>query len=496
MRGVLFQGLLNQKPQVINWLIQVIVNLILMILTIILDSPDSLQQLHDIHERLSHLSSKTNCLATEPTVAKNAAHHTEASLIDRAIQSAITLLKKYQHLKGFPKKLILIIDSNCKEYWGKFKNRLTGWMKKAQTDLWMRSKNREGFYFGNVPIFICEAIMKISKKPRTKKAVPEWIQICSKILVALEEAGFVVDVILADRGYFEAVGFAYAGLNAWNHGKGLKHPPKLMTPQQFSGKYAGKRDFKWTWLLHLRLSSIQEYQMKFHYQDRHLILDIEHNLLRTASRDGYLVRTIRVISFDLNKKQHAKTREWAHQEALKIEDQLKSGQKTVEEKVKLFKKEYERVQKKTLKRNPTFPKGGPQQRKYKNEDLEQAYQALRKATETLNRVKAAKTKLINRVFVTIISIDPKKSLRSVRTSYLALPQLYVLRWRIENAFKALKSDFYIPCASNRSIQVLYFRTVAITLLNEYSYSRVLHYQYALHQNPVPGSRLLQALAGS
>ncbi len=175
--------------------------------------------------------------------------------------------------------------------------------------------------------------------------MPEWIQICSKILVALEEAGFVVDVILADRDYFEAIGFAYAGLNAWNHGKGLKHPPKLMTPQQFSGKYAGKRDFKWTWLLHLRLSSIQEYQMKFHYQDRHLIPDIDHKLPRTASRDGFLVRTIRVISFDLNKKQHAKTRKWAHQEALKIEDQLKSGQKTVEEKAKLFKKEYERVKK-------------------------------------------------------------------------------------------------------------------------------------------------------
>ena len=61
----------------------------------------------------------------------------------------------------------------------------------------------------------------------------------------------------------------------------------------------------------------------------------------------------------------------------------------------------------------------------------------------------------------MISIDPKQSLRSLRTPYLGLPQLYVLRWRIENAFKALKSDFYIPCASNSSIQVLYFRTVAI-----------------------------------
>ena len=108
---------------------------------------------------------------------------------------------------------------------------------------------------------------------------------------------------------------------------------------------------------HLRLSSIQEYQMKFHYQDRHLIPDIDHKLPRTASRDGFLVRTIRVISFDLNKKQHAKTRKWAHQEALKNEDQLKSGQNRWEEKAKLFKKEYERVQKKPLKRNPNLSKG-------------------------------------------------------------------------------------------------------------------------------------------
>ena len=131
VRGVLFQGLLNQKPQVINWLIQVIVNLILVILTIILDAPDPLQQVKDIHARLSHLSSKTNCIASEPIITENTAHHTEASLIDRAIQTAIALLKKYQHLKGFPKKLILIVDSNCKEYWGKFKNKLTGWMKEA-----------------------------------------------------------------------------------------------------------------------------------------------------------------------------------------------------------------------------------------------------------------------------------------------------------------------------------------------------------------------------
>ena len=106
------------------------------------------------------------------------------------------------------------------------------------------------------------------------------------------------------------------------------------------------------------------------------------------------------------------------------------------------------------------------------------------ATEALNRVKAAKTKLINRVFVSVISIAPHQSLRSVKTAYIALPPLYVLRWRIENAFKALKSDFYIPCASDSSIQVLYFRTVAITLLNEYSYSRVMHYQFTLRQKEV------------
>ena len=310
------------------------------------------------------------------------------------------------------------------------------------------------------------------------------MEICSKILVALEEAGFIVDVILADRGYFEGIGFAYAGLNCWNHGKGVINPPKLMTPQQFSGKYDGKRDFKWTWLTHLKLSPIQEYQMKFHYQDRHLIPDIDHKLPRTDSRDGFLVRTIRVISFDLNKKHGAKTREWACKEALKIENRLKSGQKTVKEKENLFKKEYERVQKKPLKKSPTFPKSGLKQRKYKNETLEQAYQDLRRANDALNQVKAAKTKLINRVFVSIISIPPQNSLRSIKAEYLALPQLYALRWRIENAFKALKSDFYIPCASDRSIQVLYFRTVAITLLNEYSYSRILHYRLTLRQKEI------------
>ena len=80
-----------------------------MILQIILDAPDPLQQVKDIYDRLSHLTPKTHCLASEPTITENAAHYTEASLIDRAIKSAIALLKKFQRLKGFPKKLILII---------------------------------------------------------------------------------------------------------------------------------------------------------------------------------------------------------------------------------------------------------------------------------------------------------------------------------------------------------------------------------------------------
>ena len=106
----------------------------------------------------------------------------------------------------------------------------------------MRSKNREGFYFGNVPIFICEAIRRSSKKPRAKKALPEWLQICSKILVALEEAGFVVDVILGDRGYFEALGFALCRVKCLESRKGFETSPETNDTATFSGKYAGKRD--------------------------------------------------------------------------------------------------------------------------------------------------------------------------------------------------------------------------------------------------------------
>lgn len=146
-----------------------------------------------------------------------------------------------------------------------------------------------------------------------------------------------------------------------------------------------------------------------------------------------------------------------------------------------FKRIYQIVQKKVLNKVPKFKKDTPRARKYKDDQLEKSYVSLRQASETLNQAKKAKTKLLNRVFVTIISLPPNTSLRCIINEYLSLLPLYALRWRIENAFKALKSEFYIPCACTSSIHFLYLRTVAITLLNEYSYSRILQYRSKLRK---------------
>ena len=99
----------------------------------------------------------------------------------------------------------------------------------------------------------------------------------------MESAGFPISVIVADRGYFEALGFAMAGLNLWNDGKGVKNPPILITPRQFAGAKSGKKDCKWDWLLQAQPLNVKIYEMKLHYDDRHLIPNIDKRFARTPN---------------------------------------------------------------------------------------------------------------------------------------------------------------------------------------------------------------------
>ena len=106
-----------------------------------------------------------------------------------------------------------------------------------------------------------------------------------------------------------------------------------------------------------------------------------------------------------------------------------------------FRRVYKVVQGKALKSVPQFKNGIPTKRKYKDNPLQQAFEALRKSVASKARVTIQKTKLINRVFVTIFSYPPTMPLERVKELYPTLVHLYTLRWGIENAFKALKSDF-------------------------------------------------------
>ena len=287
---------------------------------------------------------------------------------------------------------------------------------------------------------------------------------------------------MADRGYFDAIGFAMAGLNAWNHGKGLRHPPKLMTPQQFAGKGNVKTDLKWQWLMDPTISEFEEFTMTLKAQDIHLLPNNIAKQLDLTPDGDYLVRTTRVLSFDLNKKTDAKSRAWAHKEALKIADRIKTAKAQFDAALVRFKICYLKVQKKPLKKNPTFPKTGPPKRTYKDKALQAAYMALWNAFKSQTAALKAKTALINRVMVTVISIPPGQPLSFIADAYKTLNTLYTLRWRIENAFKALKYDFGIPSAGNGIIRLLYARTCSIILFNEYNYSRILNYRSKLRKN--------------
>jgi hypothetical protein len=364
----------------------------------------------------------------------------------------------------------MAIDQNDKETYTKFNNQYTSWMKKGQNALMRRSKNREGFFFVNVPIFICEAIITIQKIARSKRMLPKWLEICSELLVTFENAGFPVAVILADRGYFEALGFAIAGNNLWNHGKGLKSPPILITPRQFAGRGGGKRSCKWEWLLGEKENASHESSMKIHTQDLHLIPNLESLLPDTQKHEGYLVRVIEVYTFESNRAHKINSWAEAHNQALRIEHRLDEKRRVYRKKLLVFRHCYRIGQHKCLKRVPQFKKGVVKA-KYKNPLLSQAYLELGKAAIAYQRTMVQKTKLLNKVFVTVFSIPKNRPLTEISTLYRDLVSLYSLRWRIENAYKALKEDFFIPSATSSIINYVFHRVIAFSLWNEYQLAR-------------------------
>jgi hypothetical protein len=93
IRGHLFQGILNLSWSAMESLLTVILNLLLFVITLALNSTEPIQFLTQMKTALETQSPKDRIVAAQTTVVGIAKRHTERSLLDTSILSALSYLE-------------------------------------------------------------------------------------------------------------------------------------------------------------------------------------------------------------------------------------------------------------------------------------------------------------------------------------------------------------------------------------------------------------------
>lgn len=410
--------------------------------------------------KISTPTLKTYTDSIRPAISDEFLHHQVERLSQKSAKLGVNR-----------KENSLAIDPTTKEYHGKYPNQ-------CQPKGYVGQKERYPTAYSEQAICDCTNQYILSSQPKMKyntryksTDLPAWLHnICAEIDLNFEQNKYP-KVIYGDREYYQALGFAYATLNWMNPLISINESPRLVVPKKMFDKNTSKLDF----LLDPNSKQINMEYINLGYYQWVLLGNALNQFPSNKKNTKYKIPVAIIATFDAySNRRKKKNLDFAKQKAQEFQNQLLKTEKELKQAIEIYDR-FVKTQPREYKGKKTNF-GGRGRSVFKNANEKSLYDHCRRWWKQRTRIKKKIRNLSKRLMFFLVSVRPNEDVQANSEELIQLSRGYHQRWMIENAFKSIKGQFWIP-TKKRSLQARHtYFIISALMYNAWHYQRLARFK--------------------
>jgi len=468
---ILSQILTHSSPEMASEHLSLIGMLIYMTLNLFLKSKQPLLKIKQFKEKYKKNQGR-DMFTIAPQTLKSYTDTIRPEISDQFLHDQVKKISQKSDKLGINRKVnSLATDPTTKEYKGKYPNQ-------NQPKGYVGQKERYPTAYSEQTSCDCTNEYILSSKPKKKtnnnyksKEWPEWIIRIRKEIEENLKQNKYPKVIYGDREYYQALPFALSTLNWQISVLSPKTSPRFVVPKKVFDKDQTKLEY----LLDPNSKQIKLDYIELQYYHWGLLGSALYQFQTNKNKTKYKIPIANVAIYDSysNRKKkknliYAKNRVQGYQHQLeKNEKELNQAIDDYDQFRKLHAKNYK-------KKRTSF--GGRGRVVFGNTSEKPLYDHCRKCWNRKIKIKKKIRNLTKRLMFFAVSIRPNEDINANSEEFIALCRGYHQRWMIENAFKSIKGQFWIP-TKKRSLQARHtYFIISALLYNAWHYQRLSRFK--------------------
>lgn len=365
----------------------------------------------------------------------------------------------HHHAKS--RKVALAIDMTHEKVSTKYKNNQHSYVRVGQRKVWETGFNYSAIYDITHQKFLGFKHFNEHITKNTCQSLQPWILHLQEKIEAVERQKCHVELIEADRGYYNSEFFALSHIGAL---RGFQAPAgfiRVMTPTKFT---AGKEETIWNYLLMDSSKQVSVHSMQLNFYSPQKLRDLCKDK-GVPYEDGYFnIPVAQVVLVDEYQQKLARSFETIKMEAIRVQKELMTSKdhlKNAEEDYLTFqarsKDKSHRLKYRKSKRRKLFT------------CLEEGrlYNLCYSLYDRLCTLESKKQDLLHSVAFFTISLASGEDPVKLSAKFIKLAQDYHGRWEIENGFRDTKYQFLHNSRTQKSTRRQFYWILGLMLYNRW-----------------------------
>ena len=369
------------------------------------------------------------------------------------------------------KEISLAIDPTTKEYRGKYANQ-------CQPKGYVGQKERYPTAYSIQTICDCTNQLILTSSPKTKtnkkyksKDLPQWISSIQSQIISNFEQKQRIKVLYGDREYYQGIGFAYAAIGWRLPSISPDQTPRICVPRKLRNKQNKKREF----LLNSKSKQIEIDSIDLNYYQNENLGNALNFFKPNKTKTKYQIPVAIIATFDAySNRRKKKSLDYAKQKAQEYDKTLQEVQKELNQAIDA----YDRFVK-TLPREYTGKKtnfGGHRRRIFKYPAEKPPYDLCCALWDKRKKLQKKYSNLLKRLMFFVVSLRLGEDINAISDELIIISKGYHQRWMVENGFKSIKGQFWIP-TKKRSLKARFaYFTISSLLYNAWHYQRLARFK--------------------
>jgi len=357
--------------------------------------------------------------------------------------------------------LTLVIDNTHDKASSKHLNNQYSYIRIGQRKTWERGFTYSGIYDATHQAYLGLLHLNDHKVKRDRRALQPWIVHLQKKIAVVEASGSEVELIEADRGYFDSEFFALSYIGRLRGFDKSEKFVRVITPKKFTRE---KENTKWNYLLSKTSTKVSVQNMDLNFYSNENLLNACEEMHITKENGIFKIPVAQVVLVDEYGSKFKRTFEMIKLQAQELEKNLKLAS----EHFKSAEKKYIDFKSHRGDKKPKFVFRRKKKRsKFKSAEEKLLYYECDKLKEQIEMLNKEKENIMHSVTFFYISIALNEDPCLHPEKYIRLARDYHERWGIENGFKDVKYKFLYKSRSQRPTRRQYYWILGLMLYNHW-----------------------------